>query len=76
MPIDVSQRLMTRRYAGDEQKKDIHEANVDYLKNCRVAALYAAEKLGWHVIECADGDEAKPIDRIADQVQRIVSKEL
>ena len=76
MPIDVSQRLMTRRYAGDEQKKDIHEANVDYLKNCRVAALYAAEKLGWHVIECADGDEAKPIDRIADQVRCIVSKEL
>ena len=36
----------------------------------------AAEKLGWHVIECADGDEAKPIDRIADQVQCIVSKEL
>lgn len=76
MPIDVSQRLMTQRYAGNEQKKDIHEANVEYLKNCRVAALYAAEKLGWHVIECADGGEAKPIEKIAEQVRRIVSKEL
>ena len=76
MPIGVSQRLMTRRYAGDEQKKDIHEANVEYLKNCRTAALYAAEKLGWHVIDCADGELPLPIDNIAGQVRRIVSKEL
>lgn len=76
MPIAVSQRLMSHRYAGDERKKDIHEANIAYLQSCRVAALYAAEKLGWYVIECADGDEAKPIDQIAAQVRRIVSKEL
>ena len=76
MPIDVSQRLMTRRYAGDEQKKDIHEANVEYLKNCRTAALYAADKLGWHVIDCADDGDAKPIGQIAGQVRRIVEKEL
>jgi dTMP kinase len=76
MPIDVSQRLMTRRYAGDEQKKDIHEANIAYLKNCRIAALYAAEKLGWHVIECAEAGEPKPIGTIAEQVRLVVSKEL
>lgn len=76
MPIEVSQRLMTRRYAGDEHKKDIHEANIAYLMNCRTAALYAAEKLGWHVIDCADRDEAKPIDTIAEEIRRVVSKEL
>ena len=76
MPIEVSQRLMTHRYAGDEQKKDIHEANVAYLKNCRTAALYAADRLGWHVIACAERDEAKPIDTIAGEIRRIVSKEL
>ena len=76
MPIEISQRLMTHRYAGDEQKKDIHEANVAYLKNCRTAALYAAEKLGWHVIACSDSDTAKPIDVIAGEIREIVSKEL
>ena len=76
MPIEVSQKLMTRRYAGDEQKKDIHEANVAYLKSCRTAALYAADKLGWHVIACAEKDEAKPIDVIAAEIRDIVSKEL
>lgn len=76
MPIEISQRLMTHRYAGDEQKKDIHEANVAYLKNCRTAALYAAEKLGWHVIACSEADTAKPIDVIAGEIREIVSKEL
>lgn len=30
----VSQRLMTERYNGHEEKKDIHEANIEYLNNC------------------------------------------
>ena len=76
MPIAVSQRLMSARYGGDEGKKDIHEANVRYLTDCRTAALYAAEKLGWHVIGCADGDAPRPIEDIADEVRQIVSKEI
>lgn len=75
MPIDVSQKLMTRRYAGDDTKKDIHEANVEYLTACRTAALYAADKLGWHVVCCASDGMPLPIDEIALTVWQIVSKE-
>ena len=38
----VSQKLMTGRYHGDESKKDLHEADFQYLLSCREAALYAA----------------------------------
>ena len=76
MPIDVSQRLMTRRYDGDDGKKDIHEANVAYLRACRTAALYAADKLGWHVLSCAADDRPLPIEEIAQAVRQIVSKEI
>ena len=31
MPVEISQRLMTKRYGGDENKKDVHEANVNRL---------------------------------------------
>lgn len=31
---ETSQRLMSKRYNNDETKKDIHEANLDYLKEC------------------------------------------
>lgn len=34
VPIEISQKLMTERYSGDETKKDIHEKNLEYLKQC------------------------------------------
>ena len=35
MPVEVSQQLLTGRYQGDSAKKDIHEANVGFLQQCR-----------------------------------------
>ena len=55
MPIEVSQKLLEKRYCGEAEKKDIHERDVSYLYACRRAALYAAEKLGWTVLPCSDG---------------------
>ena len=31
---EISQRLMTKRYNGNEAKKDIHEADLSYLEKC------------------------------------------
>lgn len=74
MPVDVSQRLMTERYSGDENKKDVHEANVSYLNACHESALYAADKLGWIVVKCSDGVNPRPIDEInADIFKEIKS---
>lgn len=64
MPVEVSQNLLTKRYNGDNNKKDIHEADVEYLKKCRNSALYAAKKQGWIVIECSENGEPKSIDEI------------
>ena len=60
MPLDISQRLLAKRYNGDESKKDIHERDTAYLASCRKAALYAAEKCGWTVLSCSENDE--PLD--------------
>ena len=73
MPVEVSQKLMTGRYSGDESKKDIHEKDTDYLSQCRVAADYACKKLGWERIECAaDGEPLSP-EEIAEKVYAAVS---
>ena len=74
MPIEVSQKLMTGRYRGDESKKDIHEKNVEYLNNCRIAADYACNKLGWMRINCSENGEALPIEVISEAVFKAVSK--
>ncbi len=68
MPTDVSQRLMSGRYNSDESKKDLHEKNVEFLRACRESALYAAQRQGWKVIPCSDGDNPLSIDEIAQKV--------
>ncbi len=72
MPVEVSQKLMTARYCGDESKKDVHEANVEFLNACREAALYAADKYGWNVITCAQNGEPLSIESINDKVYELV----
>ena len=68
MPVEVSQKMMTRRYEGDEAKKDVHESNVQFLNACREAALYTAERWNWSVIRCWEGEEPRTIDSIAADV--------
>ncbi len=68
MPLDVSQKLLSGRYGGEEGKKDIHERDLAYLKNCRESALYAADRLGWHVITCGENGEALPVEVITKKL--------
>lgn len=68
MDVDISQKLMSKRYCGEETKKDVHEANVDYLKKCHEAALYTAERFGWKVIKCYEGESPLPIEKISEEI--------
>jgi dTMP kinase len=67
--VDIEQRLMSDRYNGDEDKKDIHEKDLNYLKRSQAAAIYCAEKLGWSVIECLKNENMRSIDDIHSQVE-------
>lgn len=65
---EVSQKLMTGRYDGDESKKDIHEGNIDYLNRSRKAAAYCSKKLGWKEIECCCENGMRSIEEIHNDV--------
>lgn len=76
MPVEISQRLMSERYNGDEEKKDVHEADTAFLNKCRKSALYAAEKQGWIVIPCSDGANPLSVDEIHNSIVEYVKEEL
>ena len=75
IPVELSQKRLSERYNGDESKKDIHESNISYMKNCRRCALYAAQKKGWDVVSCcgADGESLSRED-ITDRLLKIISE--
>lgn len=64
MPVEASQKLLDQRYLGDKSKKDIHEKNTIFLQQCRESALFAAERCGWTVLDCARGGLPRPIEDI------------
>ena len=65
---EISQKLITKRYQGDENKKDIHESDPVYLRRSREAADYCAKKLGWTLIECVKNGSIRSIDDIAADI--------
>ncbi len=76
MPPKVADKLVLSRYHGDAGQKDIHERAADYLKACRPAALYAAEKLGWRVISCAEGVEPREREAITADILSVIARDV
>ena len=74
MPTDVSQKLLLKRYGGDESRKDIHERDTDYLERCRDAAMFAAEKYGWSIIPCSESGEPRSIADINSELMNAVKE--
>ena len=66
---EVSQKLMEKRYGGENSKKDLHESNLKFLLSCRESALYAAEKCGWKKINCCADGRIKPIEQIEKEIE-------
>ena len=64
--------MVESRYSGDESKKDIHEKDLSYLIACRKAARFAADKCGWTVINCAEGDKPRTIEDISADITEVV----
>ena len=69
---EISQKLMSGRYHGDESRKDIHEKDVAYLKKSREAEEYCCEKLGWKKIECSGSDGMRSIEEIQKDIVSIL----
>lgn len=65
---EISQKLMTARYAGDEGQKDIHEQDLDYQYRSHEAAVYCCNKFGWSTVACCDEGKMRPAYQIAREI--------
>lgn len=74
MSPEVSQKLLSVRYAGDESKKDIHEKDTEYLKKSQSAAKFCSEHDKWNVINCDDGEKPFTIEEIHEKIIKKVTE--
>ncbi|MEG0913734.1 MAG: thymidylate kinase [Oscillospiraceae bacterium] len=76
MQPETSDRLMQKRYSGDESKKDIHEKDIHFQQISREAANYCAKKYSWTIIPCDEGGELRTVDSIAGDVLASIKETL
>ncbi len=73
---DVSQRLLEKRYNGDESKRDIHEKDKAYLAHSQAAARYCAEKYGWLTVQCCENGTMRSVEDIHFDVEKLIKTSL
>ena len=67
VPPEIGHQLIGKKEKRDyikEGKRDIHEADLNHLKNASEAYSYVAQKYGWHIIDCAPQSSLKSIEEI------------
>ena len=78
VPIEFSQKLMENRKnkITGEDKKDIHESDIEYLTKSYNNALYIANKYNWRKINCVKDGTLRSIDDIHDEIYNIVKQSI
>ena len=64
MPTEITEKMMEGRRSKTGEKGDIHERDEEYLRRCRSCALEVADRWGWKVISCSEGDSPRGIEDI------------
>lgn len=74
VPVEVSINLMKDRSnkITGENKKDIHESDIEYLRKSYENSLYIAKKYNWHRINCVDGNNMRTIEDIHEEIFKVI----
>ncbi|MEG2003218.1 MAG: deoxynucleoside kinase [Clostridia bacterium] len=76
LPANIARKHITLRNKETGRKLDIHEKSPDHLEKSYEAAVYSANKMGWHTIDCAKDDDMRSIQSIQDDIVKIVKENL
>ena len=69
MPPEIGQKLVDKKGHRDYvngSKRDIHEEDINHLKDAAEAYQYVAKKYKWIIIDCAPNHKLKTIEEIQD----------
>ncbi|MBW2981791.1 deoxynucleoside kinase [Candidatus Woesearchaeota archaeon] len=79
MPPEIGQKLVDKkghREYVNGKKRDIHEADINHLKNAAEAYRYCADKFNWLVIDCAPDNELREIEDISEEILERVKEKI
>lgn len=66
--------IRNKRTTNEGISKDIHERDDEYMRKVYDSAMYVADYLSWHKVQCNDGDKMRPIEDIQEEIHQYVKK--
>lgn len=73
IPVENAIERIKNRQAVTGGTTDIHERDIDYLKECRSCGNQAADYYGWHKISCYSGQTARSEQEIHEAIYKILT---
>ena len=74
VPTELTGEMLRKRENRTHTHADIHEQNMDYLRQCRAVGMDAATHYGWTVIHCARNEKMRSIEEIHQEIYAIVKQ--
>ena len=75
---EYTKKLMENRLnkINQEEKKDIHESDFDYLHKSYLNSLEIADKYNWDKIDCVHEGELRTIEDISNEIYEVIKSKL
>ena len=77
MPTEIGQDLVDKKWHRDYvwwEKRDIHEADLQHLKDAAEAYKYVAKKYDWTIIDSAPDGKLQSIEEIWEKIREEIKK--
>ena len=74
VPTELTGEMLRKRENRTHTHADIHEQNMDYLRQCRAVGMDAAMHYGWTVIHCARNGKMRSIEEIHQEIYALVKQ--
>lgn len=73
-PFDMVTKMRNDRKDNDGIANDLHERDIDFMREAYNNAMFVAEYLSWDMVQCNDGDKMRSRQDIHEEVYRLVRK--
>ena len=74
VPTELTGEMLRKRENRTHTHADIHEQNMDYLRQCRAVGMDAATHYGWTVIHCARNGKMRSIEELHQEIYALVNQ--
>ena len=73
-PFDMVTEMRRNRQGNDGIENDLHERDIEFMREAYDNAMFVAKYLSWDMIECNDGDRLRTREDIHEEVYRLIRK--